>query len=326
MLLTVHDAWRSMTTVGAALPVRMGQIRYVETDVMRIGYYEIGTGPAVVLLHGFPYDIHAYAAVAPQVAAAGCRAIVPYLRGCGATRYRAASTARSGEQAALAADLHGLLDALDLSDVVLAGFDWGARAACAVAALWPGQCRGLVSAGGYAIQDVASALVPRPPEAERALWYQHYFLTDRGHRGLTQHRRALAELLWREWSPAWPFTAADFARTAPAFDNPDWVATAIHNYRYRLGAAPGDPSYAELAERLAALPLIEIPAITLDGDAHGVLSASDGLVLAERFTGPWQHRTVANAGHNIPQEQPNAFAAAVVTVVEGAGDHFQRTR
>lgn len=308
----------------ARLPDGMGLLRRVDTDVLTVGYSDVGSGPSVVLLHGFPYDVHAYLAVVPILAAAGCRVIVPYLRGCGATRYRSQSTARSGEQAALAADVLGLLEALDLSDVVLAGFDWGARAACASAVLWPERCRGLVSAGGYAIQHVRRAFTPLPPEAERALWYQYYLLTDRGRRGLTRHRRALAELLWREWSPGWSFTTEDFARTAPAFDNPDWVATVIHNYRYRLGAEPGDPNYAVLADRLAALPAIEIPTITLDGGAHGVLAATDGRVWAERFIGRWEHRTIPEAGHNIPQEQPDAFAAAVLDLLGSTTHHRQR--
>jgi pimeloyl-ACP methyl ester carboxylesterase len=295
----------------------MAPIKYADTDVLRIGYYDTGSGPAVVLLHGFPYDIHAYAAVVPILSGAGCRVIVPYLRGCGATRYRSRSTMRSGEQAALAADLLGLVDALDLSTVVLAGFDWGARAACAFTALWPQRCSALVSVGGYAIQDVAGATAstPRSPRDERALWYQYYFLTERGYRGLSRYRRELAELLWREWSPEWRFSADEFALTAAAFDNPDWVATMIHNYRYRLGSAAGDPSYGELAERLAALPPIAVATITVDGGAHGVLDATDGAVWAERFTGPWEHRTVGDAGHNIPQERPEAFAAAVLAVV-----------
>jgi pimeloyl-ACP methyl ester carboxylesterase len=300
----------------------MAPIRYVDTDSLRIGYYEVGRGPAVVLLHGFPYDIHAYAEVAQLLAAAGFRAIVPYLRGCGATRYRTSATVRSAEQAALAADVLGLLNALHIPGAVLAGFDWGARAACATAALWPERCLGLVSAGGYAIQDVAQAGEPRPPEVERALWYQYYFLTDRGYRGIVRNRRVLAELLWREWSPGWAFTDAQFARTAAAFDNPDWADTVVHSYRYRLGLVPGDQSYAALATRLEALPTIAVPAITLDGDAHGVIPASDGRTWARCFSDSWEHRTVAGAGHNIPQERPAAFVDAVVAVTQLLGSTF----
>jgi pimeloyl-ACP methyl ester carboxylesterase len=304
----------------------MAPIRYVDTDALRVGYYEVGEGPAVVLLHGFPYDIHAYGAVAPALAAAGCRVIIPYLRGYGATRYLTPQTVRSGEQAALAADLLGLLDALDLPDAVLAGFDWGARVACSVAAIWPERCRGIVSVGGYAIQDVVGAGLPRPPGAERALWHQYYFLTERGRSGLARHRRALAELLWREWSPKWDFSPAEFERTAAAFENPDWVDTVVHNYRYRMGYAPGAPKYADLADRLAALPPVEVPAITVDGGAHGVLSASDGQAWTGRFLGPWEHRTVAGAGHNVPQEQPEEFAEAVLAVLGTPPSPIQQKR
>jgi pimeloyl-ACP methyl ester carboxylesterase len=290
----------------------MAPVRRVETSVLTVGYYDVGTGPAVVLLHGFPYDIHAYADVAPMLAVQGFRVIVPYLRGCGATRFLDATFPRTAEQAALASDI---IDCLDLPQAVLGGFDWGARAACAAAALWPGRCAGLVSAGGYVIHDLERATIPAAPERECALWYQYYLATERGRVGLTVYRRELARLLWRQWSPRWPFSDAEFERTAAAFDNPDWVEVALNNYRHKLGAVPGDSRYADRALQLQGLPRIEVPTITLDGGAHGVLPASDGSEWSAFFPRHLEHRVVAGAGHNIPQEQPRAFAEAVLALV-----------
>jgi pimeloyl-ACP methyl ester carboxylesterase len=290
----------------------MAPVRRVETSVLTVGYYDVGTGPAVVLLHGFPYDIHAYADVAPMLAAQGFRVIVPYLRGCGATRFLDATFPRTAEQAALASDI---IDCLDLPQAVLGGFDWGARAACAAAALWPGRCAGLVSAGGYVIHDLERATIPAAPERECALWYQYYLATERGRVGLTVYRRELARLLWRQWSPRWAFGDAEFERTAAAFDNPDWVEVALNNYRHKLGAVPGDSRYADRALQLQGLPRIEVPTITLDGGAHGVLPASDGSEWSAFFPRHLEHRVVAGAGHNIPQEQPRAFAEAVLALV-----------
>jgi pimeloyl-ACP methyl ester carboxylesterase len=294
----------------------MTPVQRAETSMLTVSYYDVGTGPAVVLIHGFPYDIHAYADVAPMLAAAGFRVIVPYLRGCGATRFRDATVPRTAEQAALASDIIDLLDCLDLPQAVLGGFDWGARAACAAAALWPERCTGLVSAGGYVIHDLERATIPAAPERECALWYQYYLATERGRAGLTANRRELARLLWRQWSPLWRFSEAEFERTAAAFDNPDWVEVALHNYRHKLGAVPGDSRYADLARQLQGMPRIEVPAVTLDGGAHGVVPASDGSQWRAYFRCHFEHRVAAGAGHNIPQEQPRAFAEAVLALTK----------
>ena len=289
-------------------------VRTLATSVLSISYHDIGQGPAVVLLHGFPYDIHAYAEAAPILADKGFRVVVPYLRGYGTTRFRDHATPRSAEQAALASDLIDLLDGVGLSRAIFAGFDWGARAACAAAALWPQRCSGLVSAGGYALHHVGSSATPTTPEREAALWYQYYLLSERGRAGLTVYRREFARLLWHQWSPQWHFSEEEFARSAAAFDNPDWVEVVLHSYRYKFGMAPGDERYTELASRLEEQPPIEVPTLTLDGGAHGVVPGSDGGRWASLFLGQWEHRVVPDAGHNIPQENPQAFAEAVQTV------------
>src|ERR1700751_3007340 len=278
----------------------MAPVQRVETSVLTVGYYDVGTGAPGLLLHGFPYDIHAYADVAPILAAEGFRVIVPYLRGCGATRFRDATLPRTAEQAALASDIIDLLDCLGLPQAVLGGFDWGARAACAAAALLPGRCAGLVSAGGYLIHDLEGSAVPAAPERECALWYQYYLATERGRAGLTVYRRELARLLWRQWSPHWPFGDAEFERTATAFDNPDWVEVALNNYRYKLGAVPGDSRYADRAMQLHGMPRIEVPTITLDGGAHGVLTASDGSAGPTYFPPHLEPRGVAGPGRKNP--------------------------
>jgi pimeloyl-ACP methyl ester carboxylesterase len=289
-------------------------VRTLATEVLSIGYHDIGEGPAVVLLHGFPYDIHAYAEAAPILADTGFRVVVPYLRGYGTTRFRDHATPRSAEQAALASDLIDLLDGVGLSRAIFAGFDWGARAACAAAALWPQRCSGLVSAGGYALHHLGSSATPTRPEREAALWYQYYLMSERGRAGLTIYRREFARLLWHQWSPQWHFSEEEFARSAAAFDNPDWVEVVLHSYRYKFGMAPGDERYTELASRLEEQPPIEVPTLTLDGGAHGVVPGSDGGRWASLFLGQWEHRVVPDAGHNIPQENPQAFAEAVQTV------------
>jgi pimeloyl-ACP methyl ester carboxylesterase len=294
----------------------MAPVRHAETSVLTVGYCDIGSGPAVILLHGFPYDIHAYADVAPMLAEAGLRVIVPYLRGHGATGFRDAALRRTAEQAALASDIIELLDCLDLPQAVLAGFDWGARAACAAAALWPERCAGLVSAGGYVLHNLRRAMIPAPPEREYGLWHQYYFATERGRAGLTANRRELARLLWRQWSPQWRFSTAEFERTAESFDNPDWVEVVLHSYRHKLGAAPGDARYAERTRCLLDMPRIEVPAVTLDGGAHGVNPPSDGRQWSAHFPRHVAHRVVAGAGHNIPQEQPAAFADAVLALTK----------
>jgi pimeloyl-ACP methyl ester carboxylesterase len=289
--------------------------------VLTVAYYEAGPldGPVVVLLHGFPYDIHSYVDVAPLLAAKGCRVIVPYVRGYGPTQFRDAATPRSGEQAAIGADLIALIDALAIPRAVFAGYDWGGRAACIGAALWPERCTGLVSVNGYLIQDIAKALRPASVKQELAYWYQWYFQTERGRAGLAANRREIASVLWRQWSPNWQFDAENFARTAEAHDNPDYVDVAIHSYRHRYGLAEGDPRYQDIQRRLAVLPPITVPAITLDGDADGVAPVTDGTAQAAKFTGPRRHRVVPSAGHNLPQEEPEAFAAAVMEVIALSG-------
>jgi pimeloyl-ACP methyl ester carboxylesterase len=295
---------------------RLQPLRHVDAGVLNIAYYEEGPadGPVVLLLHGFPYDIHSYVDVAPQLAARGCRVIVPYLRGYGPTRFRD-KTPRSGEQAAMGADLLALMDALDIKRAVFAGYDWGGRAACVAAALWPERCAGLVSVNGYLIQDIARAMVPVRPEREVAYWYQYYFQLERGRAGLAANRQGIARILWQQWSPNWHFDEACFERTAIAFDNPDYVDVVIHSYRHRYGLAVGDPQYAELQRRLAALPVISVPTITLDGDADGVAPATDGSASAAKFSDRRAHRVIPRAGHNLPQEAPEAFAAAVMELI-----------
>ena len=297
---------------------RLKPLRHVDAGVLNVAYYEAGPadGPVVLLLHGYPYDIHSYVDVAPRLAARGCRTIVPYLRGYGPTRFRDANTPRSGEQAAVGADLMALIDALAVKRAVFAGYDWGGRAACIGAALWPERCAGLVSVNSYLVQDIARAMVPAKPEREVAYWYQYYFQIERGRAGLAADRRGIARILWQQWSPNWRFDDACFARTAMAFDNPDHVDVVIHSYRHRYGLADGDPQYAELQRRLAALPAITVPAITLDGAADGVAPATDGSASAAKFGGRRTHRVIARAGHNLPQEEPEAFADAVMELIE----------
>jgi pimeloyl-ACP methyl ester carboxylesterase len=297
---------------------RLEPLRHIDAGVLDVAYYEAGPadGPVVMLLHGFPYDIHSYVDVAPLLAAQGCRAIVPYLRGCGPTRFRDSATPRSGEQASIGADLIALMDALSIKRAVFAGYDWGGRAACVGAALWPDRCIGLVSVNGYLIQDIGKAMIPVKPEREVPLWYQYYFQLERGRAGLAANRRGIARILWQQWSPNWHFDDACFERTAVAHDNPDYVEVVIHSYRHRFGLADGDPQYAEIQRRLAALPAITVPAITLDGDGDGVAPATDGAAQATRFSRRRIHRVIPRAGHNLPQEEPEAFAAAVMELIK----------
>ena len=297
---------------------RLEPLRRVEAGVLEVAYYEAGPadGPVVMLLHGFPYDIHAYVDVAPMLTAQGCRVIVPYLRGYGPTRFRDKATPRSGEQAALGADLIALIDALGIQRAVFAGYDWGGRAACVGAALWPERCAGLVSLNSYNIQDIARAMVPASAEREVPLWYQYYFQIERGRAGLAANRREIAKILWQQWSPNWAFDDATFERSAAAFDNPDYVDVVIHSYRHRYALAEGDPQYAGLERRLAAQPAISVPTITLDGAGDGVFPANDGTATAAKFTGPRSHRVIPRAGHNLPQEEPEAFAAAVMELIK----------
>ncbi|MFC0386203.1 alpha/beta fold hydrolase [Muricoccus vinaceus] len=294
----------------------MAATRFAEAGVLRVAYEESGDpgGWPAVLLHGFPYDGRAYDAVAPVLAAEGARVIVPWLRGYGETRFLSPDTLRSGEQAALGRDLLHLLDALGIGRAVLAGYDWGGRAACIASALWPERVAGLVSQNGYNIQDIARSGEPLPPEDELRLWYQYYFHNERGRAGLARDRRGLCRLLWRLWSPEWGFDEATFERTAASFDNPDFVEVVIHSYRHRFGLVTGDPSLEGIEARLAAHPAIPVPAVTLDGGADGVLAGGGTAGHARRFAGPHEHRVVPGGGHNLPQEKPEAFAAAVLDV------------
>jgi len=296
---------------------RLEPLRHVDAGVLNIAYYEAGpeNGPVAILLHGYPYDIHSYVDVAPMLAAKGVRAIVPYLRGYGETRFLSSISPRSGEQGAIGADLMALMDALAIPRAVFAGYDWGGRAACVGAALWPRRCLGLVSVNSYLIQDIANARRPSSPEREVALWYQWYFQIERGRAGLAANHRAITRILWQQWSPNWRFDEPTLERTSRAHDNPDFVDIVIHSYRHRYGLADGDPRYAELQRRLAALPPISVPAITLDGDADGVFPATDGQPSAAKFTGPRTHRRIPRAGHNLPQEAPEAFADAVMELI-----------
>jgi pimeloyl-ACP methyl ester carboxylesterase len=291
-------------------------INQTDAGVLNVGYAEAGqaNGRPVVLLHGWPYDIHSYAEVAPLLAGQGYRVVIPYLRGYGATRFLSEETFRNGEQAALARDVIALLDALAIDEAIVAGFDWGARTAAIVAALWPERSKALVSVSGYLIGSQAAGKQPLPPEAELQWWYQFYFATERGRAGYEQYRREFAKLIWRTASPQWDFDDATFDRTAASFDNPDHVAIAIHNYRWRLGLAEGEAIYADLEARLAETPAISVPTITLEGDANGA-PHPDPSTYAGKFSGNYSHRTIEGGiGHNLPQEAPEAFAQAVVDV------------
>jgi pimeloyl-ACP methyl ester carboxylesterase len=293
-------------------------LKSVRTPTLEIAYEENGPadGVPVILLHGFPYDPRCFDEVAARLVAAGCRAIVPYLRGYGSTRFLSADTPRSGQQGALGNDVKEFMDALGLNRAALAGFDWGGRAACIIAALWPDRVRCLVSQNGYNIQDLSAAAEPLPPEQEYRYWYQYYFNTERGRAGLAKNRRALTRLLWRLWSPNWKFDEATFERPAQSFDNPDFVEVAVHSYRVRYGYAAPDPALEEIERRLKARPKIGAPTIALCGEADGVIPAGDSAAHARFFTGSYQRRVIPRAGHNLPQEEPQIFAEAVQELVK----------
>jgi pimeloyl-ACP methyl ester carboxylesterase len=313
----------SMTSTAAAQSDRtkpgassFGPLKQIDAGVLNVSYAEAGPakGPVVILLHGWPYDIHAFVDVAPLLAASGYRVIVPYLRGYGPTRFLSSDTIRNGQPAALALDLIALMDALKIDRAVLAGFDWGARTADIVAALWPQRCKSLVSVSGYLIGSQEAGKAPLPPEAELQWWYQFYFATERGRAGYEKNRHDFAKLIWRLASPKWTFDDATFDRSAAAFENPDHVAIVIHNYRWRLGLAEGEAKYDEFEKRLAQGPVITVPTMTLEGDANGA-PHPPASAYATTFSGRYVHRVIGGGvGHNPPQEAPRAFADAVIEV------------
>ncbi len=300
----------SAQAAGTTAPLQA--IRQIRAGELDVGYYEAGPadGIPVLLLHGYPYDIHSYADAAQLLAARGCRVIVPHLRGHGSTRFIDAATPRSGQQAAVALDAIALLDALKIERAVVAGYDWGARTACIMAALWPERCIALLSVGGYIMTNRPANLHPLPAAAEHAWWYQFYFATERGREGLAANRTGIARILWTTNSPQWHYDEATFARTAASFDNPDYVDIVISNYRWRLSLEASEPRYAKWEQQAAALPVISVPTITMDGSLNGIAPATDGKAHAAKFSGPRSHRIVV-AGHNLPQEAPQAFADAV---------------
>ncbi|HSZ53556.1 MAG TPA: alpha/beta hydrolase [Caulobacteraceae bacterium] len=318
------------TTIAAAqlaiLPTRasaqaaapIGPVRQIDAGLLSVGYVEAGPadGPPVLLLHGWPYDIHAFDAVTPMLAAQGFRVIVPFLRGYGSTRMLSAQTFRNGQPAAVAVDTTALMDALGVKSAILAGFDWGARTADIIAALWPERCKGLVSVSGYLIGSQASGAQPLPPEVEYQWWYQFYFATDRGKAGYAKNLNDFNKLIWRLASPKWNFVDATFARTAASFDNPDHVDVVIHNYRWRQNLAKGEARYDAIETQLAAAPVIKVPTITMEGDANGAPHPPPS-AYASKFVGRYEHRNISGGvGHNLPQEAPQAFARAVVDVAK----------
>jgi pimeloyl-ACP methyl ester carboxylesterase len=295
-----------------------GPLRQIDAGVLNLGYAEAGPadGPAVILLHGWPYDIYSYVDVAPLLASAGYRVIVPYLRGYGTTRFLSGETVRNGQPSAVAVDIVALMDALKIQKATLAGFDWGARTANIIAALWPERCKAMVSVSGYLIGSQESGKMPLPPKAELQWWYQFYFATERGRAGYDKYRHDFAKLIWQLASPKWDFDDATFDRSAASFDNPDHVAIVVHNYRWRLGLAEGEPKYGDLDKRLAEGPSITVPTITLEGDANGA-PHPDPSSYARKFSGKYAHRLIEGGiGHNLPQEAPQAFAQAVADVAE----------
>src|SRR5438874_11257497 len=293
-----------------------GPIKQIDAGLLNVGYADVGRadGRVVILLHGWPYDIHSFVDVAPVLAAAGYRVIVPYLRGYGPTRFLSSGTFRNGQPSALALDMIALMDALKIEKATLAGFDWGARTANIIAALWPERCKAMVSVSGYLIGSQEAGKMPLPPKAELEWWYQFYFATDRGRTGYEKYRHDFAKLIWQLASPKWKFDDATFDRSAASFDNPDHVSITIHNYRWRLALAEGERKYDELDKRLAEAPVITVPTITLEGDANGA-PHPEATAYAKKFSGPYSHRIIKGGiGHNLPQEAPQAFAQAVVDV------------
>ena len=301
-----------------ATKASFGSLKQVEAGTLSIGYADVGPadGSVVILLHGCPYDIHSYVDVAPLLASAGYRVIVPYLRGYGTTRFLSNDVPRNGQQSVVAVDIIALMDALAIKQAVIGGFDWGARTANIIAALWPERCKAMVSVSGYLIGNQEAGRVPLPPKAELQWWYQYYFATERGRAGYNKYRRDFSKLIWQIASPKWKFDDATFDRTAAAFDNPDHVAVVIHNYRWRLGLADGEAKYDELEKRLADGPVIKVPTITLEGDANGAPHA-DPASYVKKFVGKYAHRLIkGGVGHNLPQEAPQAFGQAIIDVAK----------
>ncbi|MBA4096858.1 MAG: alpha/beta hydrolase [Rhodospirillum sp.] len=307
-------AVQAQSSAAGSTNKSFGPLKQVDAGVLNAGYADVGPadGPAVILLHGWPYDIHTYVDVAPLLASAGYRVIVPYLRGYGATRFLSTDTPRNGQQSVLAIDVIALMDALKIEQAIVGGCDWGARTANIVAALWPQRVKAMVSVSGYLIGNREINKKPLPPKRELEWWYQYYFATERGRAGYQEYRRDFAKLIWQLASPKWKFDDATFERSAAALDNPDHVDITIHNYRWRLSLVEGESQYDELEQRLAELPVIAVPTITLEGDANGA-PHPDPAVYAKRFSGPYAHRLISGGiGHNLPQEAPSAFAAAIM--------------
>jgi len=296
-----------------------GPLKQIDAGLLNVGYAEAGPadGPAVILLHGWPYDIHSFVDVTPLLASAGYRVIVPYLRGYGTTRFLSSDTLRNGQPSVVAIDAIALMDALKIQKAIIGGFDWGGRTADIIAALWPERCNALVSVSGYLFGSQESQKVPLPPKAELQWWYQYYFATERGRAGYDKYRHDFSKLIWQIASPKWDFDDATFDRSAASFDNPDHVAIVVHNYRFRLGLAEGEPKYGDLEKRLAEAPDITVPTITLEGDANGAPHA-DPSSYAKKFSSKYAHRTInGGIGHNLPQEAPQAFAQAIVDIAKG---------
>jgi pimeloyl-ACP methyl ester carboxylesterase len=302
------------STIKPGTHTSFGPLKQIEAGLLNVGYVEAGpaAGPAVILLHGWPYDIHSYVDVAPLLAAKGYRVIVPYLRGYGTTRFLSSDTVRNGQQSVVALDIIALMDALKIQKAIIGGYDWGSRTADILAALWPERCKGLVAVSGYLITDVKAQQQPLPPAAELGWWYQYYFATERGRTGYNQNRDAFNKLIWHNCSPKWNFDDATYNRTAEAFKNPDHVDIVIHNYRWRLGLAAGEAKYDEFENRLFQGPTITVPTITIASDFDG--ANADGAAYATKYSGKYSHRILKGIGHNVPQEAPEAFADAVVAV------------
>jgi pimeloyl-ACP methyl ester carboxylesterase len=307
-----------MPTIKPGTNTSFGPLKQINAGVLNVGYAEAGpaNGPVVVLLHGWPYDIYSFVDVAPMLAGAGYRAIIPYLRGYGTTRFLSGETVRNGQPAALATDLKDFLDALKIEKPILGGFDWGGRTANIFAALWPERCKAMVSVSGYLIGSQEAGKAPLPPQAELQWWYQFYFATERGRAGYDKYRREFSKLIWQLASPKWQFDDVTFNRSAAAFDNPDHIAIVIHNYRWRLGLAEGESEFEPLERKLAAAPIIAVPTITMEGDANGAPHPEPS-AYANKFSGPYEHRNITGGiGHNLPQEAPEAFAKAIIDVAE----------